>query len=88
MEKRIYSLNLIAFVQFRTRVRPQLGRDDNGVFYAVFPESQGVGRAIREWKQIGCTVEIHQFLNVYGELRARIKEIREGVQECQEQGKM
>ena len=76
MEKRIYSLNLIAYVAMRTNLTPTIGRDENGVFYATFPEVRGVAYAIRDWKNNKCNVEIHTFLNEYKDLRERISKIR------------
>ena len=41
--KHIYSLNLIAFIQYRTGIKPQLHMEDGGLFYATFPEGGVIG---------------------------------------------
>lgn len=76
MEKRIYSLNLIAFIMMETGLQPSINQDEKGMFYGVFPEIRGVAYAIKKWKSAKCEVEIHRFLNCYKELRDTIKEIR------------
>lgn len=48
------------------------------MFYAVYPEVRGVAYAIKEWKRSDCEVNIHNYLNVYAELRHRINDIRKG----------
>lgn len=50
------------------------------MFYAVYPEVHGVATAIRKWKNPDCEIKIHDYLNVYAELRHRINDIRKGRQ--------
>jgi predicted RNase H-like HicB family nuclease len=60
----------------KTNLKPDIKQDENGVFYAIFPEARGVAYAIKDFKKSKCNVEIHAFLNAYKELRDTIKEIR------------
>lgn len=78
-EKRIYSLNLITYVAMRTNIEPEIYKDENGVFYATFPEVRGVAYAILDWKNPLCKVNIHDYLDEYRKLRDTIKEIREAI---------
>lgn len=78
MEKRIYSLNLAAYVMMETGIKPVLGidyNDGNGLVHCQYPECEGVKAAIRAYKQ---DEHLHDFLQSYSELREQIKEIREG----------
>lgn len=74
--KRIYSLNLAAYIQMKTAIEPTLDidySDGNGLVHCIFPECEGVSAAIREYKKDEA---LHQFLQSYAELRAQIKEAR------------
>lgn len=74
--KRIYSLNLAAYIQMKTAIEPTLDidySDGNGLVHCVFPECEGVSAAIREYKKDNA---LHQFLQSYSELREQIKEAR------------
>lgn len=74
--KRIYSLNLAAYIQMKTAIEPTLDidySDGNGLVYCIFPECEGVSAAIREYKKDEA---LHQFLQSYSELREQIKEAR------------
>lgn len=82
-KKMIYSLNLIAFVSMRTCLTPEMHRDEKGLFYAIFPETQGVKQAIREWRNPETEVNIHAFLDVYRQLRETIAEHRRKIGEIQ-----
>lgn len=81
MNKRIYSLNLIAYIFLKTDLEPDIYADENNMFYAVFPECRGVAYAIKTYRQYECYVEIHSYLNCYKVIRERIKDIR-GVKPC------
>lgn len=75
-ERRVYSLNLIAYVAMATGIEPDLRIDENTVIYAVFPEDSRVAYAIHDWKSADCQVNIHGFLAAYRNLRRSIKEVR------------
>lgn len=75
MEKRIYSLNLAAYVMATTNLLPQLVRDEeSGTYYMLFPPCAGVAGAVREFKKYNPTLPIHDFLHAVKLLRASIKE--------------
>ena len=75
MEKRIYSLNLAAYIIATTNLLPQLARDEeSGTYYMVFPPCAGVASAVREFKKHNPTLPIHDFLRAIKLLRASIKE--------------
>lgn len=77
MEKRIYSLNLIAYLWNITGQKPVISQDEtNGAFYAVFPDSAEISQAITEWKDENCVVNIHSFLETYKKLREDINSKR------------
>lgn len=75
MEKRIYSLNLIAYITYKTAIEPELKTENNTV-YAVFPECKEVGTAIKEFNSNDCTVNLHKFLNQFKELKQKINQMR------------
>ena len=78
IEKRIYGLNLAAFLFYATGIMPVIRYDENKVFYCVFPEEEQVGKAITAYRRSDCMANIHQYLNAYRTIRDTIKEIREG----------
>lgn len=77
MSKRIYSLNLAAFITMETGIEPELDidiTDGNGLVHCVFPECDKVADAIRNYKR---DKELHEFLQTYADLREKIKTLRE-----------
>lgn len=71
--KRIYGLNKIAYVGYRTNLVPLLLLDEDGrTFYAVFPECNGVSWALQEFKQHKVKVELHKFLEQFRLLKYEI----------------
>lgn len=74
--KMVYSLNLAAYISMRTCLTPEIYRDKEGLYYCVFPEIRGVAYAIREWKNSDLKVTIHEFLDIYRQLRQAIAEKR------------
>ena len=76
--KKIYSLNLIAYIKYKTGLEPKLEVERDNTAYAIFPESQEVAKAIKDFKKDECLVNLHQFLNLYKELRIRINKLRSG----------
>lgn len=79
MGKRIYSLNLAAYVMMQTGIEPTLEIEyspaGNGLVYCQFPKCEGVKAAVRAYK---ADTQLHNFLQSYADLREQIKEIREG----------
>lgn len=77
MDKRIYSLNLAAYVQMATHIEPTLEIDyspaGNGLVHCTFPECEGVCAAIKAYKN---DTALHEFLHSYAELRDNIKSLR------------
>ena len=77
-EKRIYSLNLIAYITYKTNVMPVLRLDEEGKYYGLFPETRGIAWAITEFRRDNCKVYLHSFLQNYKELRLAINQLKEG----------
>lgn len=77
MEKRIYSLNLAAYIQMVTKIEPELDIDysdeGGGLVHCKFPECEGVRAAIKEYKN---DKHLHEFLQSYADLRDNIKVAR------------
>lgn len=73
--KRIYSLNLIAYVTMLTELQPQIGSEGDNLFYAIFPECEAVSLAIKTYK---TDYKLHAFLQAFKDLRDRIAKIRGG----------
>lgn len=73
MDKRIYSINLAAYVMATTNLIPELLLDEEtNTFYMVFPQCAGVAKAIQQFKGENPAIEIHNFLHA-------IKQIRESM---------
>lgn len=76
MNKRMYSLNLAAYVQMKTGIEPELEidySDGNGLVYMTYPECEVVSSAINEYR---TDAALHQFLQSYADLREQIKTAR------------
>lgn len=75
-DKRIYSINLGAYVMATTNLIPQLRLDEEtNTFYMVFPQCAGVATAIRQFKFENPNIDLHNFLRA-------IKQIRESMGVC------
>lgn len=75
--KRIYSLNLIAYVAYRTNLNPLLLLDEDGrTYYGVFPECSGVELAIEEFRQKKVRVELHRYLNMFRVIKVDIYNLK------------
>mgnify|MGYP004620488229 FL=1 len=77
MMKRIYSLNLAAYIRMATGLEPDLEidyKDGNGLVHCVFPEIDVVRYAIEDYKR---DESLQRFLHSYAELREQIKFARE-----------
>lgn len=64
-----YSLNLAAFINYKTGMTPDVVKDSNGLYFCVYPENQVVRDCLTEWKDAGLQLTIHDYLNCYAEIR-------------------
>lgn len=79
-EKRIYSLNLGAYLLSTTHIMPEIRRDEEtGSFYLIFPQTKEIKKGIHDFKQANPKIEIHSFLNAVKQIRQSIK-IKEALQ--------
>lgn len=77
--KKIYSLNLIAFLQYFTGIKGKLMLEpDKNQVYALFPDDVEIKLAIKEFKNNGCMVNLHSYLNEFKSLKNEISAIRGG----------
>lgn len=75
-EKRMYSINLGAYVMATTNLIPVLKKDETtNSYYMVFPRCAGIDSAIRQFKTQNPQIAIHDFLRA-------IKQIRESMEVC------
>lgn len=75
-EKRMYSLNLAAYVMMETDLVPTVGVEKNEqgtLCYLVFPECEAVMKAITNYR---ANRQLHKFLNSYAQLREMLNEAR------------
>lgn len=57
---------------------PQFFKEpDEELYFAQFPETPEVEKAIKEWKDENLQVQIHKYLNCYKDLRLTIRKMRE-----------
>lgn len=76
-EKRIYSLNLIAYLRAMSDIEGELHTDaENGKIYAVFPACYAVSVGIKQFRDSRATCELHKFLSAYKALREEIRQIK------------
>lgn len=76
-EKRIYSLNLAAYISLTTGLQPVYFNDEeNGLYYCVFPQCEQVINAIAAFRSPDTTVNLHSYLSVFKGLREKIAALR------------
>lgn len=79
MEKRIYSLNLAAYVMATTEIIPKLVEDpDTKTYYCVFLECAATKTAVQQFKGGNPQVPIWDFLRAIKYLRQTISTLRGG----------
>lgn len=77
--KRIYSINLGAYVMATTNLIPELLLDEESqTYYMVFPQCAGVATAIRQFKCDNPQIEIHNFLHAIKQIRESMGARRNG----------
>ena len=75
-DKRMYSINLAAYVMATTNLIPAIRLDDEtNTCYMVFPQCSGVDSAVKQFKGQNPQIAIHDFLRA-------IKQIRESMGVC------
>lgn len=67
-----YSLNLAAYVNYKTGLKPDIIQDDEGLYYCVYPENEVIRDCLTEWKNADLQLTIHDYLNCYAEIRKAI----------------
>lgn len=71
----VYSLNQIAYLML-LGFHLELKSDNNKLWYGVIESSPEVLEAINKWRDPGLCVPIHEYLNMYKELRENINRKR------------
>lgn len=72
MEKRIYSLNLLTFIELYTGRAPKLVKEDN-LWFGIYPEDEEIQEAINEFHNPTTMVNLHKFLNGFRSLKSRMR---------------
>lgn len=68
--KKMFSLNLAAYVLYSTDIIPEIKRDETtNTCYCIFPECEGVQIAIRQYRDNKATVQLKEFLEALKEIR-------------------
>jgi len=76
MEKKIYSLNMVAFLYMVLKKFPRVYKDDEGLTYFVYDDSNEVSLLINVYKNTKVTVDLHEYLVAYREIRVLMKTVR------------
>jgi hypothetical protein len=72
-ERKIYSINLAAYLIATTDLLPKIEYDSaSRTYYFVFPQTQGVSWSIDKYKNGNPTIRLHSFLKA-------IKQVRESI---------
>jgi len=74
MEKKIFSLNLMAYIICKTGYKPQLTQNDEGSIFAIFPECDEINNAIKEFKR---DLKLHDYLECFKKIKENIYQIRQ-----------
>ena len=73
----VYSLNQIAYLML-LGVHLELKSDNNKLWYGIIESNPEVLEAINKWRNPGLCIPIHEYLNMYKELRENINGKRVG----------
>ena len=73
----VYSLNQIAYLML-LGFHLELKSDNNKLWYGIIESSPEVLEAINKWRNPGLCIPIHEYLNMYKELRENINGKRVG----------
>lgn len=73
----VYSLNQIAYLML-LGFHLELRSDNNKLWYGIIESSPEVLEAINKWRNPGLCIPIHEYLNMYKELRENINGKRVG----------
>lgn len=73
----VYSLNQIAYLML-LGFHLELKSDNNRLWYGIIESSPEVLEAINKWRNPGLCIPIHEYLNMYKELRENINGKRVG----------
>ena len=76
MIKRIYSINLTAFLYMILKTFPKVYKDDEGLTYFVYEDSNEVALLINMYKNTKVQVELHEYLAAYRDIRVLMKTVR------------
>ena len=71
----VYSLNQMAYLML-LGFHLELVSDNNKLWYGVIESNPEVIKAISKWRDPGLCVPIHEYLNMYKELRENINRKR------------
>jgi len=76
--KKIFSINLAAYIMATTGVVPDFAQEDETqMAYMVFPESAEVTAAIRTYKRDNPSVLLHDFIKAIKQIREYINTKRD-----------
>lgn len=73
----VYSLNQIAYLML-LGFHLELKSDNNKLWYGIIESNPEVLEAINKWRNPGLCIPIHEYLNMYKELRENINGKRVG----------
>ena len=73
----VYSLNQIAYLML-LGYHLELKSDNNKLWYGIIESNPEVLEAINKWRNPGLCIPIHEYLNMYKELRENINGKRVG----------
>ena len=73
----VYSLNQIAYLML-LGFHLEFKSDNNKLWYGIIESNPEVLEAINKWRNPGLCIPIHEYLNMYKELRENINGKRVG----------
>lgn len=75
--KKLYSLNLIAYVYMVSKIEPILQKDSQGTIYFLFPDTESLTFIINTYRVGNPIVGLRDFTNTYRYLRKLMGEYHE-----------
>lgn len=76
VEKKFYSINLVAFIYMIVKELPKAYKDDTGLIYFVYPDSTTINMLINVYKRTKVQVDLHEYLLAFKQIRSLMANIK------------
>ena len=71
--KKLYSINLVAFIYMVSKMEPTLGKDHMGNIYFLYPDTNDITLLINIYRRNRVSVDLKEYLTAYRHIRGLIR---------------